>query len=109
MHNENCNDTITEFIHNAYDRMRAGYPDAIILLQTADAYLAIHTDAQFLNRILSLPLREPTDRIPVVHTVFPGHAFDDYMDQLAFAHILIAVCSLQPPPAENSAAQLTLF
>ncbi len=109
MSTDNTNETITEFIHNAYDRMRAGYPDAIILLQTASAYLAIHTDAQFLNRILSLPLREPTDRIPVVHTVFPSHAFDDYMDQLAFAQILIAVCSLQPPPPENNSPQLTLF
>jgi|GEM_PF-1430998 len=89
MFTENTQQTIKEFISHVYVSLRTEYPDTIIILQMPSAYLSIREDAHLLSRTLSIPLRQPTVRIPLIHIVFPSDAFDDYMDKLEFKKIII--------------------
>ncbi|WP_276481004.1 hypothetical protein [Paraflavitalea pollutisoli] len=94
----NTQDNINEFIQDLRQRLAADYPNSIILLKTEGAYLSIREDAELISYLLNLPLREPTARIPVVHTVFPLHAFDQYVGILNKGQLSVGVCSQENSP-----------
>ncbi|MDF2188681.1 hypothetical protein [Paraflavitalea sp. CAU 1676] len=109
MSTNNTQENIKDFIEHLRHRLAVDYPTSVILLKTDGAYLAIEFDAELLRDVLDLPLREPTDRIPVPHTVFPVHAFDQYVGVLIHDNISVAVCNLEAPPEGALSPQLTLF
>ncbi|WP_276484772.1 hypothetical protein [Paraflavitalea pollutisoli] len=87
--------------------MKTSYPGALVLIGQPGAYIALQKDAVFIAALLSLPLREPTERIPETHVVFPADALQTYLPRIALQALVVVAEEVQPEPGQPH--QLALF
>jgi DNA mismatch repair ATPase MutS len=87
-----------------YHRIKAQYPDAVLLYRVGDEYTAIDSDARHLHRILGLQL---TSWKPhgLDRASFPYHALDQYLPRLVRAGHRVAICDQIEQPAPDPALE----
>jgi DNA-binding XRE family transcriptional regulator len=83
-----------------YHRIKAQYPDAVLLYRVGDEYTAIDSDARHLHNVLGLQL---TSWKPhgLDRASFPFHALEQYLPRLVRAGHRVAICDALAP--ESSA------
>src|SRR5882672_5011177 len=83
-----------------YARMKAKYPDAILLFRLGDFYETFEEDAKITSRVLGITLTKrgngTASEIPLAG--FPYHALESYMPKLLRAGYRVAVCEQLEDP-----------
>ena len=80
-----------------YLRIKAQYPDALLLFRLGDFYELFFEDAQEAARILQITL---TRRNQVPMCGVPHHALDQYLPRLVEAGYKVAICEQVEDPAQ---------
>jgi len=83
-----------------YSRMKAQYPDTVLLFRLGDFYETFEEDARVASRILGITLTRRgnggASDIPLAG--FPHHALENYMPKLLRAGLKVAVCEQMEDP-----------
>ena len=80
-----------------YLRIKAQYPDALLLFRLGDFYELFFEDAQEAARVLQITL---TKRNQVPMCGVPHHALDQYLPRLVEAGYKVAICEQVEDPAQ---------
>lgn len=88
-------------LHNNYRRIKAQYPDAVLLFRTGDTYNALDLDARLLHQVLSLQLHS-YQPYGVDRASFPAHALEDYLPKLVRAGHRVAICDQPQQDAHDT-------
>ena len=83
-----------------YKRMKAKYPDALLLFRVGDFYETFGSDAISASRILGIVLtkRGSGSASEVELAGFPYHALDTYLPKLVRAGLRVAICDQLEDP-----------
>ena len=86
-----------------YFRLKAQYPDAILLYRMGDFYETFAEDAVKASKILGITLTKRSHGSPgdVELAGFPYHAIDTYMPKLVRAGERVAICEQLEDPKKT--------
>jgi DNA-binding XRE family transcriptional regulator len=76
---------------NGYHRIKAQYPDAILLYRVGDTYTALDSDARLVMNVLGLQLQRWMPH-GLDRASFTLHALEDYLPKLVSAGHRVAIC-----------------
>jgi DNA mismatch repair protein MutS len=83
-----------------YSRMKAQYPDTVLLFRLGDFYETFEEDARTASRVLGITLTRRgnggASETPLAG--FPHHALEQYMPKLLRAGLKVAVCEQMEDP-----------
>ncbi|CAM3286948.1 DNA mismatch repair protein MutS [Rhodothermus bifroesti] len=83
-----------------YYKIKARYPNAILLFRMGDFYETFEEDAQIVSRVLGITLtkRANGQAADVPLAGFPYHALDNYLPKLVRAGYRVAICEQLEDP-----------
>lgn len=87
-----------------YRRIKAKYPDALLLLRTGDWYVALQDDAERMAHLLGLALRT-FPPLSFRCAEFPAHALETYLPQLVRAGLRVAIADRRTPEVPEPPVQ----
>lgn len=88
-----------------YNKVKAKYPDAILLFRVGDFYETFSQDAVTTSKVLGIVLtrRANGSASHVELAGFPYHALDAYLPKLVKAGYRVAICEqLEDPEADKN-------
>jgi hypothetical protein len=103
-HEEEVKDTITPILKHC-DELKAGHPDAIILMRSNDFYHAYREDAAKVADICNLTKEHRVNPVTKEHydmTSFPSPALDTCLPKLIRANCRVAICDAIEPPQQKA-------
>lgn len=85
-----------------YTRIKAQYPDAILLFRVGDFYETFDADARLASRILGITLTKRNNGGAALMDLagFPHHALESYLPRLVRAGHRVAVCDQLEDPKQ---------
>jgi hypothetical protein len=87
-----------------YRRIKAKYPDAVLLFRDGDRYEAFGADAETCYQVLGL---KRGDMCPIGLASFPIHALENYLPKLVKAGHRLAICdNIDKQPTPTGYAEL---
>jgi DNA mismatch repair protein MutS len=83
-----------------YYKIKARYPNAILLFRMGDFYETFEEDAETVSRILGITLTKRSNGKASDEPLpgFPHHALDNYLPKLVQAGLRVAVCEQLEDP-----------
>lgn len=83
-----------------YNRIKAKYPDALLLFRVGDFYETFNTDAVTASKILGIVLTKRANGAAAYIDLagFPHHALDTYLPKLVRAGYRVAICDQLEDP-----------
>jgi DNA mismatch repair protein MutS len=87
------------------DELKAGHPDAIILMRSNDFYHAYREDAAKVADICNLTKEHRVNPVTKEHydmTSFPSPALDTCLPKLIRANCRVAICDAIEPPQQKA-------
>ena len=86
---------LTPLLHQ-YKRIKAKYPDAILLFRVGDFYETFYEDAQIASKVLGIVLTQRQEGVPLAGV--PYHAVEPYIAKLVRAGYKVAICEQLEEP-----------
>lgn len=86
---------LTPLLHQ-YKRIKAKYPDAILLFRVGDFYETFYEDAQIASKVLGIVLTQRQEGVPLAGV--PYHAAEPYIAKLVRAGYKVAICEQLEEP-----------
>ena len=86
---------LTPLLHQ-YKRIKAKYPDAILLFRVGDFYETFYEDAQIASKVLGIILTQRQEGVPLAGV--PYHAVEPYVAKLVRAGYKVAICEQLEEP-----------
>ena len=83
-----------------YNRIKAQFPDAILLFRVGDFYETFDADARLASRVLGITLTKRNNGGSALMDLagFPHHSLDSYLPRLVRAGHRVAVCDQLEDP-----------
>jgi len=86
---------LTPLLHQ-YKRIKAKYPDAILLFRVGDFYETFYEDAKIASKVLGIVLTQRQEGVPLAGV--PYHAVEPYIAKLVRAGYKVAICEQLEEP-----------
>ncbi|OYV02759.1 hypothetical protein CGW93_03885 [candidate division bacterium WOR-3 4484_18] len=86
---------LTPLLHQ-YQRIKAKYPDAILLFRVGDFYETFYEDAKIASKVLGIVLTQRQEGVPLAGV--PYHAVEPYVAKLVRAGYKVAICEQLEEP-----------